>query len=751
MQGAAVAALLAAAVPAVAQAQTVHSFDIPAGSLGSAVARLGSQAGVVVSVDPVLVRGKRTAGLEGRYTAAAALERLLTGAGLSAQADGQGGYRLVAAAPAATGEVEIFLSDPIVVVGALTDVEITSEELELRQASDLADIFRNVPSVTVGGSLGIAQKIYVRGLEDSLVNVTVDGAPQRGTLFHHIGRVSIEPELLKTVDVQAGAGEATAGFGAIGGAIRYQTKNAGDLLAPGQQVGALVKAGYFSNDGHKLSGSVYGRIAGDFGFLASLVHVERNDMEDGDGQRLVGTAARQQLGFLKVGGGLEGGHRLSASYEHREEKASFGQRPNWPVLNDMLFPAVGKRQTAVFNYGFDASEGLGLEATAYWTRSQFIQDRWDAWGPFAADIRSIGFDVRGRLQRGGHDIVVGAEQRSDRVRARYLADQSIWGPLAWDPDIGAFEEEGGVLGLYAQDHWRIIQPLMLSYGVRYDAYDLDQVTYVNGADSEGFSFNAGLTYEAAEGLELSASYAEAFRGKEIGDAFLLEQNPSAISLSPTLEPEKVKNYEVGAKFERGGFSASAVYYTMRIDDVIFDKISGPVYYENVGRYDSEGVELRVGYDWGAFSVDGYYNHYTAELNGDTVEGYEHVGLGNSVGDNWNLTGTWRPSSRVEVQANVIHYQALNDIEVLQRALELGWVANTEFVDKPAYTVVDIAASWRPFEDERLSLNAAVYNLFDQAYRAHSSVADYSAIPGWEDVAGVKEPGRNLRLTVGYRF
>ena len=103
--------------------------------------------------------------------------------------------------------------DQITVVGVLTDTELDREQIERTQANDLADLFRGVPSVTVGGGVGIAQKIYVRGLEDSMLNVTVDGAPQRGTLFHHVGRVSIEPELLETVDVQTGPGEATSGFG----------------------------------------------------------------------------------------------------------------------------------------------------------------------------------------------------------------------------------------------------------------------------------------------------------------------------------------------------------------------------------------------------------------------------------------------------------------------------------------------------------------------------------------------------------
>src|SRR5690606_30340006 len=176
--------------------------------------------------------------------------------------------------------------EEVVVVGALTRAQIDATQLELRQAADLADVFRGIPSVSVGGSVGIAQKIYVRGLEDTQLNVTVDGAPQHGTLFHHIGRVSVEPELLDTVQVQSGAGEATAGFGAIGGAIRFRTRDASDLLAPDQQMGGMARASWFSNDGRRLSGTVYGRLFGEMGVLASFVDSERDDMEDGDGNRL---------------------------------------------------------------------------------------------------------------------------------------------------------------------------------------------------------------------------------------------------------------------------------------------------------------------------------------------------------------------------------------------------------------------------------------------------------------------------------
>lgn len=769
-----------APAPALAQAAS-HQFDIQAGSLGPALARLGRQAGTVVVVEPALVRGKRTGGLSGSFSTSDALDRLLAPAGLEARADGNGGFRVVAATAAPTRissraprpAVQSLASaaniaavreddgeayDQIVVVGALTDQEITEEQIEFRQANSLTDLFRSVPSVAVGGSLGIAQKIYVRGLEDNMLNVTVDGAPQRGTLFHHIGRVSIEPELLKTVDVKAGAGEATSGFGAIGGAIRFQTRDADDLLAPGQSIGAMAKAGWFSNDGYKLSGTVYAKLFGDIGVIGSYTHVDRENMEDGAGNELFGTAATQKLGFLKVGGDLGGGHRLSVSYEQRNEKASFGQRPNWPVLaGDPLFPAKGKRQTATLNYGFEVDEGIDLEATGYWTQSRFTQDRYDRWGLYGAKIRSAGFDVRGRLRRAGHDLVVGAEYRDDRVSSRYLEDVSIWGPWAWDPAIGAFAEKGTVFGLYAQDHWKIVDPLTLSFGLRYDGYDMTQITYSNATDSDGLSWNAGAKFEPIDGLTFNASFAEAFRGKEIGDAFTLEKRPNRISLAPDLRPEKVDNVEVGAAFNRDGLRLSAVYYDMRIKDVILDQIgSGPApqapnYYENVGRFKADGVELRAGYSYGPFSIDGYFNHYRSRINGAPVEGYEHIGLGTSVGDNWNITAGYQPSPSLGFEVSVTRYNDLNNIEVLQRNVEIGWAPNTEFVDKPGYTVVDIFGRWQPFGTDRLTLLAGVYNLFDINYRAHASVADYTGIPDFEGVVGVREPGRDIRLTASIRF
>lgn len=664
----------------------------------------------------------------------------------------------MAAAQEAGPELNPAEVDEIVVVGAITDLALTREEIELTQAADLADLFRSTPSVVVGGSLGIAQKIYVRGLEDSLLNVTVDGAPQRGTLFHHIGRVSLEPELLESVQVQTGAGEATAGFGAIGGAIRFRTRDPVDLLRADRRFGGMARVGWMSNAGERYSLTGYGRLFGDVGVMASYVHSDRDNFEDGNGETVLGTAAEQDLFFIKVGGDVGQGHRFTISYEQREESGSFGQRPNWPVLaGDLLFPGEAQRTTFTANYGYDFSETLSLELTAYDTETYFQQDRYDRWGLYGSTIQSRGADARVVADHGAHRITAGLEYRTDEVVSEYLADPAVWQPWAWDPAIGRVQESGDLFGAYIQDHWQVTDRLLVSGGVRYDAYDLSQDTYGDGTDSNGFSFNLGADFDITPELTLNIGWAEAFRGSEIGDGFTIEINPARISLSPTLRPERVDNFEAGLTWERDGLRLSVAYFDMTIDDVILDQLgSGPApqastYYENVGEFRTHGFELQAGYQADVWGVDAFYNVYRPELNDRPIEGYEHIALGNSIGDTLNVTGRWSPMENLDLQASVTVVQDLDDVEVLFREVELGWIADTQFIDKPGYAVVDVFGRWRPFHDDRIEVLAGVYNVFDEQYRAHASVADYSAIPDYEIVRGLPEPGRNVRVTLAFRY
>ncbi|MFC4278545.1 TonB-dependent siderophore receptor [Achromobacter aloeverae] len=93
---------LYAGLPAPAQAQAgvttaqaaAQVYDIPAGSLAPALRKLASSANVLLTFTEDQTSGKRTPGIEGRYTPDAALASLLAGTGLEAVRQDNGGYLL---------------------------------------------------------------------------------------------------------------------------------------------------------------------------------------------------------------------------------------------------------------------------------------------------------------------------------------------------------------------------------------------------------------------------------------------------------------------------------------------------------------------------------------------------------------------------------------------------------------------------------------------------------------------------------
>lgn len=644
------------------------------------------------------------------------------------------------------------------IVGASTNLSVTAEDIEQFQANDLADIFRESPSVSVGGSVGVAQKIFVRGLEDAYLNISVDGAQQTSTLFHHIGRVTLDPDLLKQIDVQAGAGEATSGPGAIGGAIRFKTKDASDLLRDDERWGGRIKANYFSNKGTRYSGSLYGKLNEDFGVLGYYSTSDRDNMEDGNGDEIYGTAADQDLFFVKASGNISENQYASLSYEKRDEEGEFSARPNWVVLEGAaLYPSEAERDTLVANYRLDHSAMVYLEATAYNTTSSFRGGRFD----WLADIETYGFDIRNTSETTNHVFTYGIDYRNDEVES---------GPAA-----GAVEnaEEGSVLGVYAQAHSAMTPALTLSYGVRFDDYDFQQdilldeyygepvVDEPSGLNDSEVSINVGLTYQFSDAWKFALGYAEAARGKEIGDGFTIDEylydgtdNPVVGS---NVVPETVANIEGALEYQANNVHAKFTVFQSTIDDVIFSGFEGESVYNNIGDLESSGFEFDVAYALGDADIFFGYSSVDTELSPrsdlysveyDTIDlnGYEFIGLGNSRGDTWVLGADYDINTDLNVGINITRVNA-RTIETLHQALQSGWTDSLYALKKPSYTTVDIYGQW--FVTNSFKVNVAVTNLFDEAYIDHSSVGDYSEV--FATVIGPKEAGRDIRLSVSYDF
>lgn len=126
--------------------------------------------------------------------------------------------------------IEQKLSD---VSGSIT--VITEEDLDRQVATELTDVFKNEPGVSVTGSAGRPQNIIIRGMGGNRVLIIKDGVRVSDgfgadDLNDKVGRFSFDLDDVKQIEVAKGAGSSLHGSDAIGGTIVISTKQPEDYL-----------------------------------------------------------------------------------------------------------------------------------------------------------------------------------------------------------------------------------------------------------------------------------------------------------------------------------------------------------------------------------------------------------------------------------------------------------------------------------------------------------------------------------------
>lgn len=617
----------------------------------------------------------------------------------------------------------VFAEDTILITGKPVDpnqTTVSQEQLEQYQATDLEDIFSQNPDVTVGGSFGVAQKVYVRGIEDTMLNVTVDGATQAGYLFHHQGRLSVEPELLKQVEVNAGAGLATDGPGALGGAIRFITKDPEDLLREGEQAGALVKLSYFDNtEGGKASTSIFGRLSDNVSVLTSLSKVDTGNIVDGNGNTLANTKTEQENVYLKLVANLDETQTLRFSHESRYDDGRRNVRPHFVAAGwNQANKQQSRRNTTNVQYNLNTENPLlDFQGNAYFTKSYLTQQPDDG-AKDGAGVKSIGVNGHNTFELGDHKLVIGTDLRRDT--GYYINSTSTTGPNQ--------DEVLDLVGLYVQDHFQLTDAWLLTAGMRYDNYRLNDSTGTN-INSDGFSPNVGVRYSVNENLDLHASYAQAFRGVGVKEAYLL----NFATYGAGVKAEEAENVEFGFDYEAGDLTLGATAFYSEIDNPLRRTSRSVI--TNDGKVKNKGITASLGYDWDHTRASIGYSRSRPTLNGQPLNDGT-MAVGTAIGDTVSL--------------NLEH-------DLPKYDLQLGWSSNlvqrlTKVADgraeKPGYGVHDVFAKWLPTSSEDLSLTVTVKNLFDKQYLDHGS---YGVSTDSGNIIGLPEAGRDIRLTLAMRF
>ena len=188
----------------------------------------------------------------------------------------------------------------------------------------------------------------------------------------------------------------------------------------------------------------------------------------------------------------------------------------------------------------------------------------------------------------------------------------------------------------------------------------------------------GISYELLKGLDAYAAYGENIKFVDISAYYNNIFTNSGIVQPVNVQPEFVKDYEAGLRYQRSGFSIEANYYQEDFLNTFItttDPTTGNSTTTNGGRSRYEGEELQIGNDftdfWGLMPGDTavyinfahntavYTSGFTDQFSGQAVHAGEQVG--NVPVYLVAFGGTWHDEGySVAVNANYVGAQQLTD-------------------------------------------------------------------------------------------
>ena len=253
--------------------QTARSYDIPAGSLSTALSRFAGEAGVMLSVDGRLVGDRQSRGLQGQYGVQEGFDILLRDSGLQAVRDERGSYSLVQAPSreqAQAVELKPMMVEAFALGNALGEMEgytATHSSVATKTSMPLAETSQTVSVVTRQqiedqGSRSVAQAVrytpglmstpygattrydYVamRGITDGSVdNLYLDGQKLLGDSGTY-SSLQVDPYFVERIDILKGPSSVLYGRSLPGGLVAMTTKK------PQYEASRQVQLSYGSED-----------------------------------------------------------------------------------------------------------------------------------------------------------------------------------------------------------------------------------------------------------------------------------------------------------------------------------------------------------------------------------------------------------------------------------------------------------------------------------------------------------------------
>jgi catecholate siderophore receptor len=284
-----------------------------------------------------------------------------------------------------------------------------------------------------------------------------------------------------------------------------------------------------------------------------------------------------------------------------------------------------------------------------------------------------------------------------------LSDPRTSLPMEFRPGATDADNHGvaNVAALYLQDQVALSRRLQAIVGLRYDRFTVDFRHNRTAADLRSednlVSPRLGLVYKPTEPVSVYASYSL---------SYLPRAGEQLASLSPTneaLDPERFRNYELGAKWDLGSrLSLTGAAYRLDRENVAVPDPLNPASSILVDAQRTNGVELGVnGSLTSSWTVLGGYAYQDGEITQSvSATAQEGARLAQLPEHTFSLWNRYDFTQRLGVALGVIHRTEM-------------FTSTDNTVVLPGFTRVDAAAYFTL--GARLQAQANVENVFDEEY------------------------------------
>ncbi|UXN03970.1 TonB-dependent receptor [Bartonella sp. HY406] len=621
---------------------------------------------------------------------------------------------------------------------------IPREELEKGSFRDLGDALRNVQGVAVTGSAA-EQDIFIRGLPGAYTLILVDGKRQSTRDARTNGNSGFEQSFvppagaIERIEVVRGPMSSLYGSDAMGGVINIITRK-----VPEKWTGTITidgTANQHSEYGNSAQVSYYA--AGPLQPDVIGLQLWGRGMGREEDAIVSGTPKKKEID-------ITGRVTVTPNKDHDLTfEAGTTKLKRFSTVGNNIERSVNNNRAAVDTYNLNTRDHLSFGYTGRlgWTTAEFSVLQETAkresytWNnntqDFVANLRAPTIRntiIDGKFTTpfslaGNHTLVTGAQYiRND------LTDQNPGLRTAQDEKFDVTQ-----WALFGEDEWWISNSFSLTGGLRMDHHEI----YGTHWSPRGYA-----VWHATDNITLKGGISTGFRAPEIrqiapgyayttggGNCFYGQKPPSGrgrcgvIIGSSGLQPEKSTSYEFAALYDNlENLQLGATYFYTDFKDKISNQqvvdANGnlaewsvdPNYvlweFINIDDAVMQGVELTG--TWSpieAVSLRGNYTYTHSEQKTGDYKGLplartpEHMG---SIRADWHTPvdglDAWAGGNYHGKETNAGLRIGAAGTAVLRN----GQVVAREYKD---YFTFDIGGSYK-FSDY-VSLNAAVYNLFDK--------------------------------------